>query len=99
MHSLQLALALSRKVQCQAQFLLCQIRVTLQPAELEELASKALKAALTEEQYERGVVIDGLNSQYLSPEVAASLLLTSLGLQKSCKFPAVSSLSCCCYPL
>ena len=77
---------------------LCQICVTLQPAELEALASKALKAALIEEQYERGVVIDGLNSQYLMPEVAASLLLTSLGLQKSCKFPAVNPLRCCCYP-
>lgn len=57
----------------------------LQPAELEALAGKALKAALAEEQYARGVIIDGLNSQYLSPDVAANLLLTSLGLQKSCK--------------
>lgn len=57
----------------------------LQPAELEALAGKALKAALAEEQYARGVIIDGLNSQYLSPDLAAHLLLTSLGLQRSCK--------------
>ena len=60
----------------------------LQLAELEALAGKALKAALAEEQYERGVVIDGLNSQYLSLDLAANVLLTSLGLQKSCKFPS-----------
>lgn len=59
----------------------------LQPAELEALAGQALKAALAEEPYERGVVVDGLNSQYLSPDMAAHLLLASLGLQKSCKLP------------
>lgn len=71
--------------------------MTLQPAELEALASKALKAALAGEQYERGVIIDGLNSQFLSPEMAANLLLTGLGLQKSCKFHALNPFRCCCY--
>lgn len=70
----------------------------LQPAELEALASKALKAVLAEEQYERGVIIDGLISQYLAPEVAASVLLASLGLQKTCKFPAMNPLRYYCYP-
>lgn len=56
-----------------------------QASELEALVSKALVAALAEEQYTRGVVVDGLNSQYLSPDLAANLLLTSLGLQKTCK--------------
>ena len=99
LHSLQLSLVLSGKLHsCWAEFLLYQTCVILQPAELEVLASKALKAALAEEQYERGVIIDGLNSQYLSPEVAAGLLLASLGLQKSCKFPALNPLRCCCYP-
>lgn len=60
----------------------------LQPAELEALAGKALKAALAEEQYQRGVIIDGLNSQYLTLDTAANLLLSSLGLEKSCKFRA-----------
>ena len=48
-------------------------------------------AALTEEQYTRGVVIDGLNSQYLSPELAANLLLASMGLQKTCKLVVPSA--------
>ncbi len=48
-------------------------------------------AALTEEQYTRGVVIDGLSSQYLSPELAANLLLASMGLQKTCKFIVLSA--------
>ena len=50
-------------------------------------------AALTEEQYTRGVVIDGLSSQYLSPELAANLLLASMGLQKTCKFVVLSAIS------
>jgi len=50
-------------------------------------------AALTEEQYTRGVVIDGLSSQYLSPELAANLLLASMGLQKTCKFIVLSAIS------
>ena len=57
----------------------------MQAAELEALVSKAFAAALTEERYTRGIVVDGISSQYLAPEVAANLLLTSLGLQKSCK--------------
>lgn len=71
----------------------------LQPAELEALAGKALKVALAEEQYQRGVIIDGLNSQYLSLEMAANLLLSSLGLQKSCELPApcLFRQSCCCH--
>ena len=64
----------------------------LQPAELEALVSKALRVALAEELYERGIVIDGLNSQYLSPDVAANLLLTCMGLQKSCKSSCAQSL-------
>ncbi len=52
----------------------------------------ALVAALTEEQYTRGVVIDGLSSQYLSPELAANLLLASMGLQKTCKFIILSAI-------
>ncbi|KAL0040642.1 hypothetical protein WJX79_000331 [Trebouxia sp. C0005] len=55
----------------------------LQATELEALVKKALVAALTEEQYTRGIVIDGLTSQYLSPELAANLLLASMGLQKT----------------
>lgn len=57
----------------------------VQAGELEALVSKALVAALAEEQYTRGVVIDSLTSQYLSPDLAANLLLSSMGLQKICK--------------
>ena len=57
----------------------------MQASELEAMVSKALVAALAEEQYTRGVVIDSLTSQYLSPDLAANLLLSSMGLQKTCK--------------
>ena len=50
-------------------------------------------AALTEEQYTQGVVIDGLSSKYLSAELAANLLLASMGLQKTCKFIVLSAIS------
>ena len=59
--------------------------IFLQATELEALVSKALTAALAEEQYARGIVIDGVGSQYLSPELAANLLLNCLGLHKSCE--------------
>lgn len=88
MDGLQPSLAPSVMTQHQAHFLYCTKLVMLQPAELEALAGKALKAALAEEQYQRGVIVDGLNSQYLTLDMAANLLLSSLGLQKSCKLPA-----------
>ena len=57
----------------------------LQTAELEALASKALTAALAEDRFKAGIVIDSLGSEYLTPEQAARLLMACLGLQKSCK--------------
>lgn len=58
---------------------------SLQVAELEALAGKALKASLAEDRYSFGVVIDSLSSQYLTPDQAAQLLFSTLGLQKTCK--------------
>lgn len=60
----------------------------LQTAELEALVSKALTAALAEDRFKAGIVIDSLSSEYLSPEQAARLLVACLGLQRSCKFSA-----------
>ena len=58
----------------------------LQTVELEALASKALTAALAEDRFKAGIVIDSLSSEYLTPEQAARLLMACLGLQRSCKY-------------
>lgn len=61
------------------------LQPNLQTAELEELVSKALTAALAEDRFKAGIVIDSLSSEYLKPEQAARLLMACMGLQKSCE--------------